>query len=335
MTAKKYLLPAVTGAVLAGGAAGMWLVRQWAENPDPLDGQPARFPDGERRVVRTPDGAEISTVTVGNGPAVVCVHGLTASRHDWGPLSSALLDAGYQLVAVDQRGHGDSTPGTAGYGSRQLGADLAAVMSELDLRPKALIGHSMGGMAVMGYVVDHLEDAHNRVDNLVFIATAGSLRTARHGLGLRLGSIGVPERLMPQNTRLRLATGLGVFGARPSLHMVDEAIESFRRCPEDVRTAATNDLLDHDVLDELSNVSIPSLVIGASRDQLIRPHQVRELDVALPQSRLHMFEGAGHMVIWERHSEIAAHILEMLGPALYSVATGGSDRSTQPLQEPT
>lgn len=322
------------GTLLAGGLAGRRLVDQWAKNEDPLDGEPVEFPDGEQRVVTMRDGAQISTVSVGTGPTIVCVHGLTTSRHDWGPIAATLVDAGYRLVAIEQRGHGDSTPGTAGYGSTQLGEDLAAVMAELDLRPQALVGHSMGGMAVMAYAAHHHGDAHDRVDNLVLIATAGSLKTARHGIGLRLGSIEIPPTVMPENERLRLVAGLSVFGKRPSLHMIDEIIAIFGECPEDVRTQATEDLLDHDVLAELADVTLRTLVLGGTRDQLIRPHQVRELDAALPNSTLHMFDGAGHMVIWERHHDVADAILQMIRPD-YEVATGGLGRSIQPLQLPT
>lgn len=300
------------GLVAAGGVAGARLVSQWKKNPDPLEGRPVRFPEGTVRPVALPDGAVINTVTVGEGPTIVVVHGLTASRHDWGPMTPALVEAGYQVVAVDQRGHGGSTAGTAGYGSTQLAADLAVVFEELDLHAVALMGHSMGGMTAMTLAVDHQELFAARVRSLVLIATAGSLDTLRHQLAMPLGGISIPDALMPDPSRMRLGAGLGVFGKRPSIHMVDEAIWSFEQCPEEVRTEATVALAEHDVADRLQHIEVPTLVIGAGRDQLIRPAQVRALVEAVEGARLEMFPDAGHMVIWERHREIAQLVLETL-----------------------
>lgn len=321
MVQKRVALPAAgVGVALAGGLAGNRMVARWRRNPDPLGGRRVAFPDGEQRFVTMPDGAKISTVTVGEGPTIVCVHGLTANRHDWGPMAPALLDAGYQLVAIEQRGHGDSTPGSAGYGSAQLGRDLAAVFEALDIRAAALMGHSMGGMAIMGFATQAADVFAQRVESMVLIATAASLQTRRHGVALWAGGIPIPAALVPESQRLRLGAGLGVFGAAPSLHMVDEVIRQFEMCPEDVRNEATAALADHDVRGQLGGLAVPSLVAGGSRDLLISAAQVAELASELDDAELHMFDGAGHMVLWERHEEISELVVEMLSTQSASVS---------------
>lgn len=312
MVQKRVALPAVgVGAALAGGLTGNRIVARWRRNPDPLRGRAVHFPDGDHRFVTMPDGANISTMSTGHGPTIVCVHGLTANRHDWGPIAPALLDAGYRVVAIEQRGHGDSTAGTAGYGSAQLGRDLAVVFEELDIEAAAVVGHSMGAMAIMAFAADNPSAFAQRVDAMVLIATSASLQTRRHGVALRAGGIAIPEALVPESERLRLAAGLGVFGAAPSLHMVDEVIRQFEMCPEDVRTEATAALTEHDVRGRLRG-AIPALVIGGSRDLLISSTQVSALAEELSNAELHLLEGAGHMVIWERHEHISELILQML-----------------------
>ena len=313
MAKTKWIVPAIgAGALVAASAAGRRLVSKWRANPDPLNGKKVAFPAGEQRMVTTPDGAQISTVTLGAGPTIVLVHGLTSSRHDWGPMAPALVDAGYRLIAVEQRGHGDSTVGTAGFGSSQLGADLAFVFAELDIRAAALIGHSMGGMASMAFAVDHPTVFSERVSSLVLIATAASLQQRGSALIFRLSEIAVPDRLQPSDRRLRVGAGLSVFGKRPSLHMIDEAIRSSRRLPEAVRTKATSALGVHNVLDRIGSVARPTLVIGGTHDRLIRPAQVAQLAAAIPGSELQMLEGAGHMLIWERHERVDELVLAFL-----------------------
>lgn len=312
MSKKKWFVGAIGAVAVLSYAARRRLLGRWAENPDPLEGHAVEFPSGLHRIVTLPDGAELSTVTVGEGPSIVCVHGLTGSRHDWGPMAPSLLDAGYQLIAVEQRGHGDSTPGTAGYGSAQLGIDLGHVLIELDIDAVAIMGHSMGGMSTMAFAVDQPATLKERVSSLILIATAASLVGPGSKLGFRLSGWPIPARLTPSEKRLRVGAGLTVFGDRPSLHMIDSAILSARRLPEAVRSGATSALGVHNLLDRLGEIDLPTVVIGGSRDRLIRPSRVRALAEAIPGAELHMLEGAGHMIIWERHTQVDDLVLSFL-----------------------
>lgn len=308
---RRSLLALPTAGIVAalGRLASKRAVSSWEDNPDPLNGVPVVFPEAERRTVPLDDGAQIAVHIVGSGPTIVLVHGLTASHHDWAPIAPLLVKAGYRVVAIDQRGHGDSTVGTAGYGSTQLGADLAEVFRALDLRARSLVGHSMGAMAIMGFATGSPRTFDARVDSFVSIASAGATDVVRQSFGLRLGAISLPDRLSEiDSERLRLVTALAVFGKNPSLHMIDEAIDSFRKCPDEVRGRATAALATHDLLEKLNGVRIPCLVIGGGRDQLIRPSQVKELDEALPNSEMYMYSNAGHMVLWEEPEDIAKRI---------------------------
>lgn len=333
MVKKRAAIPAIgVSALVAGGVAGHQLISRWRKNPDPLRGHPLEFPDGQRRIVELSDGARINTVTVGEGPIIVCVHGLTSNEDDWAPMAPLLLDAGFQLVAINQRGHGGSTEGSAGFGSTQLGEDLAEIFESLDLHAHALMGHSMGGMASMAYAVHHPQQFRQRVSSLVLIATAASLRTPRHELGLLLGGVTLPDALQPPHDRLRVGTGLGAFGARPSLHMIDLAIAQFQRCSESVRSGATGALRGHDVRHLLHEISVPALVIGGTRDQLIRPQQVEVLAEGIANSTLEMHDRAGHLLIWERHEDVSQSIVDWLCQSVEMARLSSEDH---PDQDPT
>jgi pimeloyl-ACP methyl ester carboxylesterase len=312
MAKKNWLIAAIGAGVGVAVVSLRRKVARWGTNPDPLKGQDVEFPAGLQRVVTLPDGARLSTVTAGEGPPIVCVHGLTGSHHDWGPMAPKLLAAGYQLITVEQRGHGDSTAGTAGYGSTQLGADLGHVLNELDIHAVALMGHSMGGMATMAFAVDQPAVLRARVSSLILIATAASLVAPGSKLGFRLSGLTIPERLKPAQKRLRLGARLLAFGEQPSLNMIDTAIRSSGRLPEQVRAQATSALGAHDLLDRMGTIDLPTLVIGGSRDVLIRPSQVLDLANAIRGSELHMLEGAGHLIIWERHEMVDDIVLRFL-----------------------
>ena len=81
-----------------------------------------------------------------DGPLVVLQHGGGQTRHAWRGVGQTLGEAGYNVVSLDARGHGDSDWDPAGdYGRDAMVADLVAVLEQLDAGPPTLVGASMGG----------------------------------------------------------------------------------------------------------------------------------------------------------------------------------------------
>lgn len=83
--------------------------------------------------------------TGGHKPAVVLLHGLTGSGACWSPLARA-LEADYDVVMPDARGHGESSTPLHGYRYEDYAADVVGLIEGLELKAPVLLGHSMGGM---------------------------------------------------------------------------------------------------------------------------------------------------------------------------------------------
>jgi len=84
-----------------------------------------------------------------NGPAVICVHGITSSRKAWERTALA-LQSSFCVFAYDQRGHGDSADSLGPMTLQRSLDDLRAVAHEIG-ESAALIGHSWGGaVALLG-----------------------------------------------------------------------------------------------------------------------------------------------------------------------------------------
>jgi pimeloyl-ACP methyl ester carboxylesterase len=115
---------------------------------------------------------------VGQGPPMVMVHGLSATRRNVVQGSRHLARRGYRLIAYDARGHGASSPAPdpAAYEYADLVGDLEAVLEYFELERPALVGSSMGAATVLSYTLDNPE----RVPALVQITPAytGEGRTA-------------------------------------------------------------------------------------------------------------------------------------------------------------
>lgn len=88
------------------------------------------------------------TRTGGDKPPVVLAHGFSDDGLCWTPVAQA-LEADYDVIMIDARGHGRSDAPEAGYGPVEMAADLAGLITGLGLIKPAVMGHSMGGSTTM------------------------------------------------------------------------------------------------------------------------------------------------------------------------------------------
>jgi pimeloyl-ACP methyl ester carboxylesterase len=88
------------------------------------------------------------TRTGADKPPVVLAHGFSDDGLCWTPVAEA-LEAGYDVIMVDARGHGRSDGPEQGYGSVEHAGDLAGVVAALRLHHPAVLGHSMGAATAL------------------------------------------------------------------------------------------------------------------------------------------------------------------------------------------
>ena len=92
------------------------------------------------------NGIDIHYLRTGSSrPPVVLLHGLTGSGACWSPLVRA-LEADFDVVMPDARGHGNSSTPPSGYRYEDHARDVVGLIQGLGLVAPVLLGHSMGGM---------------------------------------------------------------------------------------------------------------------------------------------------------------------------------------------
>jgi thioesterase domain-containing protein len=94
----------------------------------------------------------LRATVVGNGAPVLLLHAGGERRTVWEPVQAALADGGFRTLAVDQRGHGESS-GSRSDGLPAFAADVRELVRTAE-SPMVLVGSSLGGMAIILAVGD-------------------------------------------------------------------------------------------------------------------------------------------------------------------------------------
>ena len=88
-------------------------------------------------------------------PAVILSHSILASKMMWDEQLAVLATAGWRAIAIDTRGHGESSATTPPYTLDELGLDVITVMDQLGLQKAHFVGLSLGGMIGFGVGIHH------------------------------------------------------------------------------------------------------------------------------------------------------------------------------------
>ena len=116
--------------------------------------------------IHTPNH-EISTAEAGEGPPLICLHGLGGTKASFLTTISALAPAGVRVIAVDLPGFGDSDkPHAAPYDAPWFAGVVIEILDELGLERASFAGNSMGGRIALELGLAHDE----RVEKLVMLA---------------------------------------------------------------------------------------------------------------------------------------------------------------------
>jgi non-heme chloroperoxidase len=261
------------------------------------------------------DGGSIYVVENGAGPPIVFAHGVTNSSRSWFHQLEEIPRAGFRTIAYDHRGHGRSKLGASGHSVENLALDLRTVVEALDLRGAVLVGHSMGGVAVMEFVTRYPELAAERVVGIVLLSTLAKTPLGSHSTRTKARIEQVTKRA-PDMSWVWASPNLGFllarlgFGRDPQPSHVELVRQMLAECPPETRLDAPRALIGLDLTPELPKIRIPALVIVGRADRLTPPSQARLIARLIPGARLEVFEGGGHMLMLERTEALDRMIID-------------------------
>ncbi len=238
---------------------------------------------------------------------IILLHGNTANAWWWEPLARVIADD-YRLLALDQRGHGDSQwARPAAYSPLDYANDIARFVAHAagTADKPVVAGHSMGGLNVLAFARAHPESARGAIAiDIPVTSTRGRDRYLQ-----RLKSLPVVTypNLATARARFRLIPKEGAVAA-DVLHEIAE--KSLART-DDGRWTLKFDrecFFGGDgmvVLDVIKQITIPMMLVRAGHSRIMTAEGAEHARVANPNVRVVTIADAHHHVILERPEEVA------------------------------
>ncbi|QBX54678.1 alpha/beta hydrolase [Nocardioides seonyuensis] len=279
---------------------------------------------------------------------VVFVHGYTLNLDCW-HFQRAAYRGRVRTVFYDQRSHGRSAR-SEGDGStiEQLGLDLMRVIQHTAPGPVVLVGHSMGGMSIISLAEHHPELFGDKVVGAALVSTtAGGLDPGRIlfpmlplGMGGRF--VGRAVRTLSRGHKLvdlarewgqkiaDVVTDRYAFGDDVPIDYVDFVFDMINATPFSVVAdfyPAFASLAKFEVLSPLAQA--PTAIICGTEDRITPISHSRKLHARIAGSSLLECQGAGHMVILERHDEVNRELDDLLDLAHQRVAQQRAPQRSQ------
>ena len=242
----------------------------------------------------------------GKGPAIVCIHGLTANHSCFASIA-AILSGERRLIGYDLRGRGDSDKPAQGYGIKIHCQDLRGLLDRYGLRKAVILGHSLGAHIGLAFAVQ----APERVSRLILVDGGIDVRSEiLDAIAPAINRLGVEFPSL--EAFLQMLQGLPMFTGR-----WNEYLDRYYRYDVEMLPSGgvRSKVAKHAIEEELRNlarervwtyhhrVKCPTLILRApdglmtSTDCLMTEEEGRTLAHTIPKSKLVVIPNTNHYTI--------------------------------------
>jgi 3-oxoadipate enol-lactonase len=234
---------------------------------------------------------EIVYDDVGEGPAVVLLHGYPFNRSMWHEQVEILKD-NYRVITPDLRGLGESSVTERTATMDEMAEDVAALMDQLQVKRVVLGGLSMGGYVAFAF--------YRRFPTLVRALVLADTRPQSDTDEGRRSREAQAQKILKEGMESIADDFLKKVLTPATLSHKPEVREHVRRMilktkPEGAANALRGMAARRDQTDSLSEIPVPALVIVGSEDALTPPKDAELMRREIRDSRLEVIEGASHL----------------------------------------
>jgi 3-oxoadipate enol-lactonase len=244
------------------------------------------------------NGVDLHYRITGDGPeTVVLINGVGDDLDGWANQADDFVAAGLRVVSFDNRGVGKSSQPPGPYTSGEMAADVKVLVSSLGLSRFHLAGVSMGGVIAQEYAVAHGDDLLSLVLANTFAAADPFTRAAFETWAMVAEVAGMPVMMRQQAPWIFSPE---FYEQQPGRVAELIAAAETSTQPAAAFAAQMAALNGHDCAGRIGAIAVPTLVLVARDDIIIRPELSRRLfDALAPGIGTWTVVPGGHAAFWE------------------------------------
>jgi pimeloyl-ACP methyl ester carboxylesterase len=252
-------------------------------------------------------GRPVSYLEAGAGPVLLLVHGMGGAKENWAEVIEPLARK-HTVIAPDLPGHGSSAAAGGDYSVGGLAAGLRDLLATLGHERATLVGHSLGGGIAMQFAYQFPE----MVERLVLVSSGGL--GPEVSLVLRAAALPGADTFIAATAATvgrvgaAIARGLSAVGLRPSADLA-EVLRGYASFADPIRRTAflatvravigtggqRVDATDRLYLAE----AVPTMILWGADDRIIPAGHGEDAHERIPDSRLEILDGIGHLPMVE------------------------------------
>ena len=260
--------------------------------------------------VSATDGTRIHYEVTGKPGAtpILMIQGLGASKNAWN-LQRIAMATRFRIISFDNRGAGRSDKPTVPFTLEQMAEDAIAVLDAAGVETAHVVGASMGGVISQIVAVKH----PHRVRSLTLVCTAcrnhpwrqellqSWAKTAEEKGMIEVGKVAAQWVMSPRSFRRLVPafTWMGPLAALRPRHSFVSQIDAILNTREDL-------------VDQLSTITAPTMVIVGNQDILTPRGDSEEIAERIPNAELVVISGAAHGLMMEHSSTFNKILIEFL-----------------------
>ena len=235
-----------------------------------------------------------------NKETIVFLHGSGLSHIVWSLTEQYLSNKNYNVLAIDLPGHG-SSEGKCLKSIEEISDWLEEVFNELNIFKVTVIGHSQGCLEILEYYSKYSK----RVKSLVFVG--GSYRMPVNQDLIDLAEDG-DDQAVKLMMKWSYKDSKKFIGGNP--------VEKIINSPRDIREILAIDLIAcnnyKNGSEALKSINCPTLFIFGELDKMVNLEKGKKFAELIPNSKTHVINNCGHMIMFEKAFEMREKIFEFL-----------------------
>jgi pimeloyl-ACP methyl ester carboxylesterase len=252
---------------------------------------------------------ELSYERSSSGPPLLMIMGMSGTALSWGEPFLEPLRQDFETIVYDHRGVGESSPMEEPFTIAQLAEDAAGLLDALELDSAHVVGISMGGMIAQELALAHPERIRTLTLGCTYCGGEGSSLAGPEVIQR------LTEAMMSGDRERALRTGWEVnvsrsFATNDDVYATFLAAGNERAVAVPVVMAQMQACVAHNTLARLPAVTMSTLVVHGTADEMLPVENGRLIAAQIPDSRLEIFDGVGHLFFWERPEHSAELVRE-------------------------